>query len=51
MHADLSLGDEKMVSAPLALRPSRSFGAKAGKSEQIGIKTQINYLNIPAIKP
>ena len=27
------------------------FGAKSGKSEQIGIKTEVNYPNIPGIQP
>ena len=31
MHADISLGDEKMVSAPLALIPTRSFAPETGE--------------------
>ena len=30
---------------------SLKFGAKSGKSEEIGIKTQMNYLNIPGDQP
>ena len=47
MHADLSLGDEKMVSAPLELIPSRSFGTMSqwggGGGKKIKVKNGTMY--------